>query len=181
MTVKREAIQPEAIQFSDSGAIPNSPLPLLLYRQVWSPPGGRSQSEDLARQIEDTFLENDWRGLWRNGVFPYHHYHSTSHEVLAVYSGWAVVLFGGEPGSQVEVSPGDVVVIPAGVGHKLIRASGDFSVIGGYPQGRSWDMCYGKPEERPAADRRIAEVPLPQTDPVTGPDGPLRALWTDNR
>jgi uncharacterized protein YjlB len=91
-----------------------------------------------------------------------------------------VVQFGGESGSQVEISAGDVIVIPAGVGHKRIRADRAFGVIGGYPQGRSWDTCYGRPDERPAADRRIAAVPLPETDPVTGPTGPLPHLWADN-
>ncbi len=167
-------VRAEPIQFPDDGAIPNNRLPLLLYRKVWPAAG------DLAPQIEETFLGNDWRGLWRNGVFPYHHYHSTSHEVLGVYAGSAVVQFGGESGSQLEVSAGDVVVIPAGVGHKRIRASGDFAVIGGYPEGRSWDTCYGKPGERPAADRRIAEVPLPETDPVAGREGPLPAIWSNS-
>ena len=34
--------------------------------------------------------------------------------------------------------------------------------------GQHPDMCYGKVGERPGADERIAEVPLPSTDPVIG-------------
>ena len=92
--------------------------------------------------------------------------------------GSAKVQLGGEPGEIVDVTPGDVLLIPAGVGHKNLGSSNDLLVIGAYPPGQSWDLCYGKPDERPDVLENIAQVPLPKTDPVLGPAGPLLDWWT---
>jgi uncharacterized protein YjlB len=127
--------------------------------------------------VEELFHSNGWGGSWRNGVFAFHHYHSTAHEVLGVYSGSASVQLGGDEGIECEVRAGDVVVIPAGVAHKKLRSTGDFRVVGAYPAGQSPDMCYGKTEERPAADANISSVSKPVKDPVFGESGPLLKLW----
>jgi len=129
--------------------------------------------------IESLFDGNGWPAAWRNGVYPYHHYHSSAHEALGVYSGSATVRFGGPQGVTRTVRAGDVVVIPAGVAHKCLKASGDFRVVGAYPEGQSPDNCRGAPGERPAADRRIAALPDPVGDPVQGPggDGALCRFW----
>ena len=71
----------------------------------------------------------------------------------------------------------DVVVIPAGVEHKRMESSLDFSVVGAYPGGHNWDLLRGLPGERPRADRNIAAVPLPDNDPIAGPGGPLKQIW----
>jgi uncharacterized protein YjlB len=167
-----QPVQPEKAYFKDDGSIPNSALPLLVYRQAFA-----LGSSDLAATIEECFARNDWTGSWRAGVFPFHHYHSTTHEVLAVYRGTATLQFGGEKGTKFAVKPGDVVVIPAGVGHKRTESSPDFSVIGAYPAGRNWDLLRGLPGERPRANRNIAAVPLPDSDPIAGPGGPLKQIW----
>jgi len=41
---------------------------------------------------------------------------------------------------------------------------------------KTWDMNYGKPGELPASDESIKNVPLPELDPVFGPDGPVYEL-----
>ncbi len=115
--------------------------------------------------------------MGRDGIYSYHHYHSTAHEVLGVYQGGATVQFGGEKGPAVSVAAGDVVVIPAGVAHKLLDVPGSLRVVGAYPAGQSWDMNYGREGERPAADRNIAAVPAPEQDPLYGAEGPLVELW----
>ena len=163
----------EHLYIDDDGRFPNNPsIPLLLYR------GAVDVSKNNgARSFETLFQENQWEGPWRNGVYGVHHYHSTAHEVLGVYSGFARVQFGGENGSVFEVFTGDVVVIPAGVSHKCVSASGDFRVVGAYPRGQSWDMNYGNEGERPQTDKNIASVPNPDTDPVYGERGPLKELW----
>jgi len=163
--------QPETFLFNDDGRIPNSTLPLLLYRRVFT------SSADPASWLEDRFVANHWRGTWRNGVYPFHHYHSTSHEVLGVYSGSATLQLGGEEGKVLTVNVGDVIVIPAGVGHKKLTSSPDFGLVGAYPDGRQWDVLRGEPGERPEADHRIALLPLPDTDPIYGAQGPLRQHW----
>jgi uncharacterized protein YjlB len=161
-----------AYQLKDDGLIPNSPFPLLVYRGAV-----KLRPHDPASVFEELFRANHWSGTWRDGIYTYHHYHSTSHEVLGVYSGSATVQFGGEKGIKQKVRAGDVIVIPAGVAHKNFGASGDFGVVGAYPGGAEWDMNYGQKSERPEVDENIARVPLPKTDPVYGPNGPLQEQW----
>ena len=163
----------------DNGPIPNNPrLPLLIYRGVLSLP-----ADDPAAVCERVFAYWNWRGSWRNGIYPFHHYHSTSHEVLGISAGHANVRLGGEGGGGIEavLAAGDVVVIPAGVGHCNLGASGDFGVVGAYPDGHTWDLLRGRPGERPQADENIRRLPLPTNDPLYGPDGPLRQLWPTAR
>ncbi len=155
---------------SDDGLIPNSSLPLVLYRAVLPADAGPAAFERL-------FAGCGWTGSWRDGIYPFHHYHSTSHEVLGVYRGAASVQFGGEKGVAIEVAAGDVVAVPAGVGHKRLRASPDLGVVGAYPRGCAPDLRRGLRGERPAADAAIAAVPVPESDPVHGADGPLPRLW----
>src|SRR5581483_10867523 len=114
---------------------------------------------------------------WRDGIYTYHHYHSTAHEVLGVFNGSATVQFGGEHGLKQKVNAGDVIIIPAGVAHKNLGASSAFGVVGAYPRGQTWDMNYGRAEERPRADENIVHVALPKRDPVYGSGGPLTEHW----
>ncbi|HSR31911.1 MAG TPA: cupin domain-containing protein [Anaerolineae bacterium] len=157
----------------DDGVYPNNAhLPLLVYVAALDLP-----ERNPAAVIESLFRQNRWGASWRNGVYGFHHYHSTAHEVLGVYGGSARVQFGGEHGIVLSVTRGDVVIIPAGVAHKNLGASPDFRVVGSYPQGQSWDMNYGQPGERPRADENIARVPLPAMDPLYAEAGPLLSLW----
>ena len=165
-------MQLDVYRFSDDGRIPNSRLPLLHYRQVSVLTG-----PELADWFEEQFTAHHWLGTWRNGILPYTHYHSTSHEVLGIYQGTAMLQVGGEHGPFVPVAAGDVLVIPAGVGHKNGKQSADFGVVGAYPDGRAWDLLRGEAHERPRADQNIAQVPMPQTDPLFGKSGPLIAQW----
>jgi uncharacterized protein YjlB len=157
--------------FEDDGIIPNNRLPLLVYKFPF--PVGDS----LADVMEETFASHNWTNSWRNGVYPYHHYHSITHEVVGVYAGSAELHLGGEEGEKITVTAGDVIVIPAGVGHKKISQSDDFAVIGAYPDGKDYDLMTGKEGERPNADERIAAVPLPETDPVLGKEGGVAEYW----
>jgi|SRR5579862_2232596 len=157
----------------DTGTIPNNAnCPLLIYRGALT-----LSQDDPAATSERVLRSNQWGGTWRNGIYPFHHYHSTAHEVLICYRGTARVQLGGEPGVTETINLGDVILIPAGTGHKRLHASDDFAVVGGYPRGQDWDMCYGKPGERPRTDHNIARVPLPQADPIYGQDGPLLKHW----
>jgi uncharacterized protein YjlB len=135
------------------------------------------ENRDPASSLEERFAANHWTDSWRNGIYPFHHYHSTSHEVLGIYQGSATVRLGGEGGQDFIVEAGDIIVIPAGVGHKNLASSGDLGVVGAYPDGRSYDLLKGRPGERPQADLNIAAVPMPGQDPVYGSDGPLKRIW----
>jgi uncharacterized protein YjlB len=174
MIQQHDFVQPEQLNFKDDGIFPNSPLPLLFYHQAIT-----TEAKDPASIFEERFAENDWTNSWRNGVYFFPHYHSTSHEVLGVYSGTATLRLGGERGRNVEVRAGEVIVIPAGVAHQNISASDDFGVVGAYPDGREWDLLRGFPGERPKADHNIAALPAPENDPIYGAEGPLRRIWKD--
>jgi uncharacterized protein YjlB len=157
----------------DDGLIPNNEkLPLLVYQNAVALP-----EDDPAAIFEAVFAANGWSGSWRNGIYSFPHYHSQAHEVLGIASGTAKVQFGGEKGVILTVKPGDVVVIPAGVGHKNLGASRDLCVVGAYPRGQTPDLRYGKPNERPEVIQNIARVPPPTLDPVYGANGPLIEYW----
>ena len=157
----------------DDDTYPNNrTLPLLVYQGALKLP-----DQHPAVVIEELFAANKWGGSWRDGVYSFHHYHSTAHEVLGIYSGTAKVQFGGEEGPALHVRRGDVVIIPAGVAHKNLGASQDFRVVGAYPSGQRADMNYGRPAERPRADQNIARVPLPEADPVYATQSPLVDHW----
>ncbi len=157
----------EAHVLSDDGVFPNnSELPLLLYRQVLDVTG-----PDATERILERFAQNHWGAGWVNGIYGFHHYHSTAHEVLGIASGQAQVQLGGEKGLTATVKAGDVA-------HKNLDSSADFTVVGAYPQGQHPDMCDGKPGERPETIETIVCIPLPKSDPVAGPGGPLMHHWS---
>ncbi len=160
---------PETYRFEDDGRIVNSPLPLLLYR-------GALPADPAA--MERAFGANGWSNSWRDGIFDYHHFHSIAHEVLGIATGRAEVMFGGPRGRTVRVGAGDVVVIPAGVGHRNMGQSPDLLVVGAYPGGADYDICRGDPADHARAKAAVARVPRPMTDPIAGPDGPLRHIWS---
>lgn len=163
---------PETLRFADDGRIPNSRLPVLVYRGVL-PPG----TKDPAATFEALFLRHGWPPQWRDSVYDFHHYHSTAHEVLGIAAGHARLKLGGEHGQEVDVGPGDVLVLPAGTGHRRLSADQAFLVVGAYPEGQHWDVLLGDPSDRPAALERIAAVPRPAKDPVGGAAGAAVTLW----
>lgn len=164
--------KPELFHFADDGQIPNNRLPLLLYRSAFS-----ARGTEGAEWLEQRFTANNWTNSWRNGIFSYLHYHSISHEVLGIYSGTATVQLGGKQGSTMTIQAGDVIIIPAGVGHQNLGSSTDFGVVGAYPDGRTFDVLRGQPGERPRADKTIAALPIPATDPLLGKSSGLPQLW----
>jgi uncharacterized protein YjlB len=161
--------------FEDDGATPNNPkLPFIHYRS----PVGAPDCGDPAAVFEELFKRNGWGGSWRNGIYDYVHYHSSTHEVLGIARGNASVRFGGNKGKIFELHSGDVVILPAGTGHQCVRASKDLLVIGAYPPAGKYDECTGLPHERERALQSIPKVPLPAKDPVYGAAGPLLDAWT---
>lgn len=164
---------PATYVFADDGTFPNSRFPVLVYPKAIALP-----DRDPASAFEALFERNGWGGAsWRNGLFQVHHYHSTAHEVLGIYSGRVRIQLGGPRGKLVTVDAGDVVVIPAGVAHMNVAASGDFRVVGAYPAGTSPDLNYGKRGERPDTDLNIARLAPPAADPVEGQRGALVTHW----
>ncbi len=160
--------------FADDGRIPNNPrLPFIHYRGVVSLKDG----VDPAAVFERLFAANGWRGAWRNGVYDYVHYHPRTHEVLGIARGSARVRFGGDKGKTLALKAGDVVILPAGTGHRALSASKDLLVVGAYPPRGKYEEYEGSPSEHDRAVMAIPKVPLPAKDPVYGRDGPLVSCW----
>lgn len=171
--MKIQPNQPILIYLEEDEQIPNSNYPLLLYKNIF-----HQEGEECAELLEVLFASNNWTNSWRWGVHPYHHYHSNTHEVLGVFKGSAEILFGGEYGEKVIVQAGDVVVIPAGVGHKCLAQEDGFTVVGAYPEGRIPDMNKGEIGEKPIVNKNIEKVPIPASDPVFGKNEGLVLIWT---
>ncbi|HYD18409.1 MAG TPA: cupin domain-containing protein, partial [Patescibacteria group bacterium] len=105
----------QRIRLRKTRDVPNSPLPVLLYRAVLAP--GISQK---ARRFRAAFVRNGWTGLWTDTIFDYTHFHSNAHEVLGIAAGRATVELGGPKGRVVHLRAGDMLVLPAGTGHRRL-------------------------------------------------------------
>ena len=67
--------EPDIFQLDRNGWVPNNQrLAVLIYHNVID-----SKGEDAAEALESMFRRNDWPPQWRNGVYPFHHYHTTAH------------------------------------------------------------------------------------------------------
>jgi uncharacterized protein YjlB len=185
------ATRVEEHHYAPDGTVINSRFPLLVYRAaVRAGPDG-----DLVAAMTETFRRNDWLNNWtERGVYPYPHFHSTSHEVLGVVRGSMPLRLGGAAQEPMLFSAGDVIVVPAGVSHTAfaedehgeLGGSDDVLMVGGYPEGRDWDLMRDGqvPEaEMRAALKRIMSQPIPRADPVTGGamhswrDAPTSVEW----
>lgn len=128
--------------------IPNSPNPLLHYKRVF--PQSPSTSHCNAAQVYNLFSKNTWSVQWifRYGPTQPSHYHSHTHECMAVLSGTATIRFGvadtspdmdlnthgdahEDGGIELHAEPGDVFIVPAGVAHKTfdVRPNAEFKLL----------------------------------------------------
>ena len=156
--------------------IPNHErFPLLIYRSAFV-----SEQRLSADILVEQFAANHWTNAWENGVFDYHHFHANTHEVLGVLGGEAVVLFGGQSGVETTVARGDVLIIPAGVGHKAVSGSNRFSVVGAYPEGAIPDLCRDTGSIEVSVKSRIDALPIPTHDPVFGSNSLIHKFWADD-
>lgn len=159
----------QEIIFEKSDWVPNNHrLSVLYYRSVFITENG---TEEFAR----LFTSHGWEGVWRNGVFDYQHYHLGAHEVLGIGKGHGKLLIGGPSGKVFDVAAGDCILLPAGTGHMNLGASKDFEVVAAYPPHQHADIQTAAPSKIDAA--QLAELPLPQTDPVQGVTGPMMKAW----
>ncbi|KAI1339195.1 RmlC-like cupin domain-containing protein [Xylariaceae sp. FL0016] len=156
--------------------VPNTSIqnkPLLQYHAAF-PPSSATASSIEAHLSSVGVVEPQWCFT----MYSTSHFHSTSHEVLGIAAGKARLCFGHEDNPEnVEVTAvqGDVLVVPAGVAHRLLEdetPGGGFQMVGSYPKGCSWDMCYGKKGEEEKV-RGIVKVPWFERDPVYGDHGPV--------
>ncbi|KAI6080443.1 RmlC-like cupin domain-containing protein [Hypoxylon rubiginosum] len=156
------------------GLIPNTSIqnkPLIHYHEAF-PVATLTASSVESHLTSVGVVEPQWRFTMYNTT----HFHSTTHELLCITRGKARLCFGGEDNPdrvEKEVEQGDVLVLPAGVGHRLLEdLTGGFEMVGSYPKGCSWDMCYGKKGEE-AKVQSISKLPWFERDPIYGEEGPV--------
>jgi len=135
---------------------------------------------DLADVIEEMFRRHDWLNNWRElGVYDYYHFHSTTHEALGMARGEITLRLGGEGGTVVNLTAGDVLVLPAATSHTRLAHLSNSWMVGGYPEGRDWDLIRDEQvteSEARAAVKLIGSLPIPARDPVTGE---AMTLWRE--
>lgn len=155
--------------FNNDGVIPNNTLPVLMYKNVLR--------DAIHEDFELTFKQNGWTNNWKDIILPYDHFHSNTHEVLGLFKGKARLMIGGKNGQEVIVETGDVIIIPAGVGHYSLDNSIDYLFIGGYPNGADWDIKVSLKENEATMIEAIANIPIPKMDPIFGENGPIVDYW----
>ncbi|KAI9811870.1 MAG: hypothetical protein M1827_005221 [Pycnora praestabilis] len=152
--------------------IPNTSIqnkPLLIYHSAFTSSISASAIESHLSSIGVVDPH------WRYTMYSTTHFHSTAHEVLCISTGRARLCFGGEDNPkrvELVLGKGDAVVVPAGVGHRLLEdLDGGFEMVGSYEKGKSWDMCYGKKGEEEKV-KGIGKLGWFGRDPVYGDEGP---------
>ena len=157
--------------FKDDGIIPNSHLPVIIYKNA-------IDLSDSSEWLETNFKMNNWLNNWRATILPYDHFHSITHEVIGLGFGEVTLKIGGASGEIFKLTTGDVIIIPAGVGHYSISKHSDYQFVGGYPDGNEWDVKTGLEEgERDIILNTISKVKIPKADPLYGIDGFLFKKW----
>lgn len=159
-------------QIPQHGLVPNTSIqqkPLMIYKSAFPSSTNASQIESHLSSVGVVTPQ------WRFTMYNFDHFHSTSHEVLGIAAGKAKLCFGHEENPkcvQEILEKGDVIIMPAGVSHRLLEdLSGGFSMVGCYPTGCNWDMCYGKKGEESKVEQ-IKDVKWFTKDPVYGEEGP---------
>ncbi|HXF29071.1 MAG TPA: cupin domain-containing protein [Chlamydiales bacterium] len=176
MQVKKPWFRSEDIAtYKSNGSLPNSHLPVLIYRRAID--FGNYDALESQLQLSAHISTNDWYVDWLASIYKKTHYHSNAHEALAIFRGEADLALGGNKGHIFTVSAGDVVFIPAGVGHRRVSSSMGFLVFGLYPNGQKWNMRWVGKRKYPNAKREIAKVPIPKKDPLYGSVGLLLKHW----
>jgi len=156
---------PQKLNFKKADDVPNSHLPVVIFRGRLARFRPRK-----AQAFRRAFEKSGWVGVWTDTIFDYTHFHSNAHEVLGIAEGTVTLRLGGEKGRLVRLKPGDMLVLPAGVGHRRVAGDDRLKVVGAYPRGQAhFDMK--------RAGRAIPKPPLPRTDPFEGENGPLTKIW----
>lgn len=127
-------VQVKTYHLSPTERIPNSPRPLIHYKNALA-----RKQDGKCDPVEawDMFQANGWKVAWitRYAHTQLSHFHSQAHECMAVLSGTSTIRFGvadttddleantygsswEEGGLELDAEAGDVFVIPSGVAHK---------------------------------------------------------------
>ena len=173
LSLNKDAVTQVAF-FPDDGIIPNSRRPVVLYRGIVSYSDRRKIEEELKHLV----AENRWYVAWPWRIYTFTHWHSTTHEGLICIDGRATIRLGGpRVGCEFEIASGDVLFLPAGVAHRKIASTKDFTVCGIYPKGKEYDLIKGARTLNAEARGRSRTIAFLFNDPLLGKEGSLSKLW----
>jgi uncharacterized protein YjlB len=109
---------------------------------------------DPGTLIDALFETHGWTRSWRDTVYDFVHYHSQIHEVMGVARGSAKIECGGLKGRVLSLKAGDVLVLPAGTGHRVIDASRNFT-RGSAPMRLSALLRFANRQKTPFTERAV--------------------------
>ena len=153
----------ETWQAPPGDRIPNNPrFPVLVYRGVEAVTGA-----DAARAL---FAEHGWGGSWVASVFDFHHFHSTSHEALAVVSGHATIELGGPAGRRSRSPPATCSSCPPAPATAAPRRATASASSAPTRRARRTTTCCARTSPTPSCKGARADRSLgpPPQDPVGG-------------
>jgi uncharacterized protein YjlB len=84
---------PRAVFFEKATDVPNSKLPVLMFRGALAP-----TATAKGRRFREAFRRNGWAGIWTDTIYDYTHFHSNAHEVLGIAEGNVTIILGGAGG-----------------------------------------------------------------------------------
>ena len=164
----------QTIDTKENQPFPNNSLPVLYYPEAAKE---LMNSEDTGEKVQSFLEKNGYSNGWVGGIFTYHHFHSNTHEVLVCISGTADVQLGGPNSEVYPLKQGDVLLLPAGVAHKLLEATDDFQVVGAYPEGKEPDTQKGNTKNYEEMKVKISQLGIPKYDPVEKTQGGVFDFW----
>lgn len=148
---------------ADEVLVPNSPHPCTILFGALQVSGVHDVPNATLLRLTNELLEPyAWDARWVWTIYYFTHYHPNCHEALAIISGSGDVLLGGAlNGERFSIKSGDVVLIPAGVGHQLISQSDSFRVVGCYPKGKTYLTFRSFKKYREGYRKAYAADPVP--------------------
>ncbi|SER72343.1 Uncharacterized protein YjlB [Propionibacterium cyclohexanicum] len=168
-TPQSRIVEPTKHVIADSPTNPGNSVPVLHYRQAVQSTG------DLTVEFDQLFTRHRWLGAWTAQLYDVDHVHPDAFEVLGIVRGEGVVVCGGVPGTGIDVAPGDVLVIPAGVTHR--SGAGPLTVVGAYFEDARPSTVKVAGSDTVMMAEQAANVPAPDMDPIFGDNGPLERIY----
>jgi uncharacterized protein YjlB len=166
-----KAVTPQVLHLTTTPG--DDELPVLLYKGVLD-----EKTPDKDKIFQHHFTLNGWRGVWKNGIYDFAHFHPDAHEVLAIASGSVTVQIGGKTGKTLDLSGGDMIVLPAGTIHRRLSGSENLVVVGAYPAGQENYSTLKHTNEDALTGKSSISSDAPSADPMYGAKGPLVFLWS---
>ncbi|MGJ7032222.1 cupin domain-containing protein [Niabella hirudinis] len=163
---------PDIFYFKEDLRIPSSLLPLLVYRGFFDKEYGSCEG-----WLTKKFRSNKWFPAPALQAHDFTHYYANTHIVLGICAGEAKWQLGGRLGISTILEKGDVMVIPAGVALRCIESDADFKMVGACSVNVVPELRGNKPGNPNQADPIIANIAIPDNDPILGPGEGLLTIW----